>query len=39
MTDRNRLIEDEAKTAENLPLARRRLADVDKEITEFTAGM
>ncbi len=38
MADRARLIEDQNKVAENLPIARRRLAELDREIDAITAG-
>ena len=38
MADRARLIEDQNKIAENLPIARRRLAELDREIEAITAG-
>ena len=38
MADRARLIEDQNKIAENLPIARRRLAELDREIETITAG-
>jgi hypothetical protein len=37
-TERTRLIEDEAKTAERLPIARRRLAELDREIDAISPG-
>jgi hypothetical protein len=38
MSDRDRLMEDQNKIAENLPIARRRLAELDREIETITAG-
>jgi hypothetical protein len=38
MDDRARLIEDQNKIVENLPIARRRLAELDREIEAITAG-
>ena len=34
--ERAGLVEEESKTAENLPFAQRRLAEVDREIAEVT---
>lgn len=34
--ERSALVEEESKTAENLPFAQRRLAEVDREIIEIT---
>jgi len=38
MADRAKLIEDQNKIAENLPIARRRLAELDREIETITAS-
>ena len=38
MADRAKLIEDQNKIAENLPIARRRLAELDREIEAIMAS-